>query len=117
MQVPTLPPIEGLSPSVAAASQQHTTATTAANESTINFDTLLAELQSYKQQNNNGMARSYNWYTTSLNMEQIMNQRENQLKQLQEYKIKNGHCNIPISDNTELGKWTSDQCKYYKLYG
>ena len=49
-----------------------------------------------------------------------MNQRwESQLKQQQEYKIQDGHCNISLSDNytTELAnKWTADQCKYYKLY-
>ena len=90
-----------------------------------NFDALLAELQSYKQQHNNNLTPESNSslglisdILTSLNMEHIMNQRwESQLKQLQEYKIQNGHCcNIPISDNTELANWTADQCKYYKLY-
>ena len=55
MQVPTLPPIEGLMPSpsvstVAVLPQQNTQ--TNDKESTVNFDALLAELQSYKQQNN-----------------------------------------------------------------
>ena len=134
MQVPTLPPIEGLSPAAppsvstaAAVTQQQTTTTTTTNESTIN-DALLAELQSYKQQNNNNLTipesnssiARISDILTSLNMEHIMNQRwESQLKQLQEYKIQNGQCNIPISEinnNIELAKWAAEQCKHFKLY-
>lgn len=129
MDVPTLPPLEGVgvpppSPSTATATTPLTAQPASATSTTsINFDTILSELQTYQEQNNNlaipsshpTLARITD-ALTFIGFENIINQRwEAQYQKLKEYKLQNGHCNVPHSHPT-LGSWVMNQREYYKLY-
>ncbi|KAL7540742.1 hypothetical protein ACHAXR_010356 [Thalassiosira sp. AJA248-18] len=90
----------------------------------ISFDAIFSELQAWQQQNNGSLSIPTSHPAlsriadalTGEGIENIVDQRwDEQLAQLREYKSENGNCNVPFSHPT-LGKWVSEQRKYFKLY-
>ena len=129
MEVPALPPLDGTSapPSTAMTPTQTappaSSSTTSSTTASINFDTILSELQTYQEQNNNlaiptshpTLARITD-ALTYIGFEHIINQRwEAQYQKLKEYKLQHGHCNVPHS-HPSLGSWVMNQRDCYKLY-